>query len=215
MKTQTKRRHNLPLAALALLGVCTMAHADQPEPVRVTDAQLWAAMDLARPGLERLKAAVEAGDLPAAAQAWAAYFVSRTKPTAHFDRDGWPAFIRVEFPAVADAMLADAERVAAGDISHGTIRFPVAGTAPDGKIDWLHNPTKDTNYVSLVGEQWFMNPLGRAYLLTGDERFARTFAWIFESWFDSQEAICKFQGGLGFEPIYRAFRAACASRGYS
>jgi hypothetical protein len=202
-----------PIVALTLvMGFCAPSRADQPEAVRVTDEQLWEALDLDRPGLERLKAAVAGGDRQAAADAWAQCFRARTKPTCHFDRDKWPAYLREQFPAVAEAMLRDAQRVAAGDLSHGTIRLPVEGKAPDGKIHWLHNPTRDTNYVSLVGSQWFMNPLGRAYLLSGDERFAQTFAWVFESWFDHQEAICEFQGGLGFEPIYHAYYPGIQSR---
>jgi hypothetical protein len=193
-------------------AACVFGHADQPEAVRVTEEQLWQALDLERPGLEKLKAAVARGDREVAAGAWAEHFRARTGPTCHFDRDRWPGYLRHQFPAVAEAMLRDAERVAGGDISHGTIRLPVEGTAPHGKIEWLHNPKRDTNYVSLVGSQWFMNPLGRAYLLSGDERFAETFAWVFESWFDHQEAICEFQGGLGFDPVYRAYYPGIQSR---
>ena len=82
--------------------------------------------------------------------------------------------------------------MAKGDFSHGPASLPVEGPTPGGEIQWLHNPTKDTTYVSLVGSQWFMNPLGRAYLLTGDELYAKTFAWVFESWFDHQDEIVSF-----------------------
>lgn len=197
---------------LLMMGAPLLSHADQPEAVRVSEDDLWEALDLDRPGLEGLKAAVAARDREAAANAWAEYFAERTTPTCHFDRSKWPDYIRREFPAVADAILREARRVAAGDISHGTIRLPVEGEAPGGMIHWIHNPTKDTNYVSLVGSQWFMNPLGRAHLLSGDERFAETFAWIFESWFDNQHAICEFQGGLAFDPIYRAYYPGIQSR---
>jgi len=197
---------------LLILGIVTEAHGDQPEAVRVTEQELWQSLDLDRPKLSGLKAAVAGGDGEAAAGAWAKYFAARTKPTCHFERDKWPAYIHKEFPAVADAMLREAERVATGDLSHAAVRLPIEGEIPGGSIDWLHNPKRDTSYVSLVGSQWFMNPLGRAYLLTGDERFAETFAWIFESWFDRQDAICEFQGGLGFNPIYRAYYPGIQSR---
>ena len=197
---------------LLVLGVPATSCADQPESVRVTEGELWQALDLNRPGLAKLKAAVAAGDAKAAAGAWAKYFRARTRPTCHFDRHRWPAYIRQEFPAVADAILREAERVAAGDLSHAALRLPIEGDVPGGQISWLHNPKKDTSYVSLVGSQWFLNPLGRAYLLTSDERFAKTFVWVFESWFENQHAICKFQGGLGFDPIYRAYYPGIQAR---
>ena len=197
---------------LLVMGAPLLSHADQPEAVRVTEEELWEALDLECPGLAGLKAAVAAQDREAAASAWAEYFAERTRPTCHFDRAEWPDYIRREHPYVAGAILREAKRVAAGDLSHATIRLPIEGEVPGGRINWLHNPTKDTNYVSLVGSQWFMNPLGRAYLLSGDERFAETFAWIFESWFDSQDAICELQGGLGFNPIYRAYYPGIQSR---
>lgn len=200
-------------AALVLLtGMSTLVCADQPEAVRVTEPELWEALDLERSGLSRLKAAVACQDHRAAAGAWAEYFAARTRPTCHFDRDKWPGYVRREFPSVAEAILREAERVAAGELAHGTVRLPVEGPIPGGRVHWLHNPAKDTNYVSLVGSQWFMNPLGRAYLLTGEDRFAETFAWIFESWFDRQEAICELQGGLGFNPIYRAYYPGIQAR---
>lgn len=193
------------LILLWAMALPAAAGADQPEAVRVSEQELWAAIDLQRPGLARLKAAVEAEQWEAAADAWAAYFAARTRPTCHFARDSWPEYIGGQFPAVGEAILREARRVAGGQIAHGAVRLPVEGPVPGGRIQWLHNPTRDTNYVSLVGSQWFLNPLGRAYLLSGDERFAETFAWIFESWFDHQEAICRDQGGLGFNPIYRAY----------
>ena len=182
-----------------------MLIADQPESIRITESELWQALDLTRPGLEEVRAAAARRDRPVAAEAWARYFAQRRRPCTHLDRDTWASYLRSNFPAVADAMIATAEKIAAGNLSHGPARLPVKGVPPTATIDWLHNPTKDTNYVSLVGSQWFMNSLGRAYLLTGDERFVQTFAWLFESWFDNQEAICRFQGGLGFDPIYHAY----------
>jgi len=197
---------------LVVMGAPVRGRADQPEAVRVSELELWQALDLDRPELSAVKSAVAAKDGAAAAGAWAEYFAARTKPTCHFDRHKWPAYIRQEVPAVADAILREAERVATGDLSHAAVRLPIEGDIPGGKIDWLHNPRKDTSYVSLVGSQWFMNPLGRAYLLTRDERFAETFAWIFDSWFENQHAICEFQGGLGFNPIYRAYYPGIQSR---
>ncbi|MCP4645003.1 MAG: hypothetical protein GY851_31465 [bacterium] len=170
-------------------------------PATITDEELFAALDLSRAGLEDVALAVEQKDHNAAARAWADYFRTRTRPTPHFDRDQWPDVMRRRFPQVIPPIMQAADKVARGEIGHPPFVLPVT----DRTINWLHNPTKDTNYVSVIGSQWFMNPLGRAYLLTGDEKYAQTFAWVFDSWYDNQEAISAFKGGIDIEPIYRAY----------
>ena len=141
---QTDRDRASPLCAFVPLSLCALgmamtavdraARADQPEAVRVTAAELFGAMDLTRPGLEAVADAVTAGDMDRAAEAWAAYFRKRRKPTVHFDRKTWPAFMRREFPQVAEAMIDDARRVAGGDFSHGPATRPVEGSTPGGRI---------------------------------------------------------------------------------
>jgi len=177
-------------------------------PTQVSDAALFASLNLDRPGLEAVRDAVAAQDYQAASGAWADYMHERARPTPHFARDTWPAFLRRDFPQLVDPIVEGADRVVRGEIIHGTVRLPVR----DGKIDWLHNPTKDTSYVSVVGSQWFMNPLGRAYLLTGHERYAQAFVRTFESWYDHRDAIIERQGGLGFNPIFRAYYPGVQSR---
>jgi hypothetical protein len=174
----------------------------------VSDELLFASLDLARPGLEGVREAVTKADYHAAAAAWAEYFRNREKPTPHFSRDRWGGFIRREYPQLVGPILAMADQVAAGELAHPPIRLPVR----QGEIDWLHNPTQDTNYVSLVGSMWFMNSLGRAYLLTGDEKYPRAFAWVFQSWYDHLPAILRFQGNLGFDPVFRAYYPGIRSR---
>jgi len=177
-------------------------------PMDVSDEELFSALDLRRPGLEGVLEAVRRGDYEGAGAAWAEYFRGRERPTPHFSREVWPEFIRREFPQLIPPILAGADRAVRGKITHPPFSLPVR----DGEIDWLYNPAKDTNYVALVGSQWFLNPLGRAYLLTGDERYAEAFARIFESWYDHQMEILKFQGNLGFDPIYRAYYPGIRSR---
>ncbi len=196
-------------AALGLVIAMTAAYADVADhPTQITDAELFAAMDLQRPGLDDVRAAVEAEDWPAAGQAWAAYFRARERPTPHFQRDTWADWVRAAHPQLVQPIIAEADAIGAGDISHGPYVLRVEGR----EIMWLENPTKDTNYVSAVGSQWFLNPLGRAYLLTGDERYAQTFAWIFDSWYDHQDAIRAGQGGLGFDPMFRAYYPGIRAR---
>ena len=201
------------MSKMALLtGVLIMASTATSEaafdPLHVADAQLFEALDLKRPGLRKVSEAAGRGDYEAAGVAWAEYFAKREKPTPHFSRETWAAFIRREFPQLVDPILAEADGIAGGDIGHAAVRLPVRGR----KINWLHNPKKDTSYVSCVGSQWFMNYLGRAYLLTGDEKYAEAFAWIFESWYDHLPEIVEHQGGLGFNPVFRAYYPGIQAR---
>ncbi len=199
------------LTTLPLLLVITMtaAYADVADhPDAISDAELWAAVDLQRGGLEGVREAVEAEDWGAAAEAWAEYFAARERPTMHFRRDTWPEWVREHRPQLVQPIISEADEIAEGDISHGPYVLRVEGD----QIKWLENPTEDTNYVGMVGSQWFLNCLGRAYLLTGDEAHAETFAWLFESWYDHQQAIREQQGGLGFDPIFRAYYPGIRAR---
>lgn len=188
---------------LCLLVIAmTAAPADIVDhPERISDEELFAALDLDRPGLEGVREAVEREDYPVAAVAWAEYFAARDKPTAHLHRDQWPRLMREHYPFLAQPMIADADRIVAGDLEHGGFSLPVA----DGVIDWSANPTKDTNYVSMVGSQWLVNCLGRAWLLTGDEKYPRAWAWFFSSWYEALPDIRRDQGGLGFGTVFRAY----------
>jgi hypothetical protein len=192
------------LLILSVIGASGLA--DHPE--RVSDAELFAAIDLNRPGLEDVRDAVGREDYLAAAEAWAAYFRARTHPTPHFDRAVWPDFIRENYPQLVPSIIEEASRIADGHVAHGPFVLQVDGD----DIDWKANPTRDTNYVSVVGSQWFMNYLGRAYLLSREERYAEAFARIFDSWYEHQDEILKEQGGLGFDPVYRAYYPGIRTR---
>ncbi|MEA3402589.1 MAG: heparinase II/III family protein [Armatimonadota bacterium] len=204
------RSRAIQYAALSGLVIAmTGAQGDVAEhPSQVTDEELWAAMDLQRPGLEDVRAAVEAQDWQAAAEAWAEYFRRRERPTPHVRRDTWPEYVREHYPQLVQPIVEMADEIGEGDIAHGPYVLRVEGR----EIKWLENPTRDTNYVSAVGSQWFLNPLGRAYLLTGDERYPETFAWIFDSWYDHQLQIREQQGGLGFDPVFRAYYPGIRAR---
>ena len=200
------------IVSALLIGLATGATpadtAELPEALAVTEADVFRALDLDRPGLEAVGKAVAANDLKAATEAWAQYMRGREKPTLHFSRDTWAEFIRSEMPQLASPILEDADRVVRHELGHGPYQMPVE----DGVIQWFSNPTKDTNYVSLVGSQWLLNPLGRAYLLTGDEKYAKGFVWFFDSWFDHRAEIREKQGGLGFDPMYRAYYPGIRAR---
>ncbi|MGM0494365.1 MAG: heparinase II/III family protein, partial [Armatimonadota bacterium] len=79
--------------------------ADHPDTI--SDAELWAAVDLDRPSLDGVREAVQREDWAAAAEAWAAYFRSREAPTMHFRRDRWPDWVREHRPQLVAPILAE------------------------------------------------------------------------------------------------------------
>ena len=93
------------ISIVLVVGIHSPNWAGEGEVVRGSEQALWNELDLERPELSELKAAVAVEDRAAAAIAWAKYFAARTSPTCHFERDRWPAYIRQDFPAVADAIL--------------------------------------------------------------------------------------------------------------
>jgi hypothetical protein len=54
-----------------------------------------------------------------------------------------------------------------------------------GKIDWTHVPFEDPEWTYMLNRHRFFIPLGQAYLLTGDERYAEAFCELLLDWIDS------------------------------
>ena len=67
------------------------AHIDDRRMRHISDADLFAAMDLSRPGLGAVRNAVEHASWEAAYQAWASYLVAREQPVAVTNLDGYAA----------------------------------------------------------------------------------------------------------------------------
>lgn len=159
-------------AALALLPAALFAQA-APGP-RLSDADLFAALDLSTPGLEATR---QAGDMTAARHALATYLRARTSVSWSFDPRKIDRAAKYNKQAAEDA--------AAGKVVVVTIPY----TFPEGKIDWFANPTlTDKRLAPNYEWQWqlgrmaFWGDLGRAYWATGDEPYAQAFVSQLRSW---------------------------------
>lgn len=84
------------LLAVACVGMAVAAMGAEVTGPRLTDQELFAALDLARPDLAAVRAAVEAGDLTLAKRELARHLRARTSPRWHFDPHARP---RVTLPA--------------------------------------------------------------------------------------------------------------------
>jgi hypothetical protein len=52
-------------------------------------------------------------------------------------------------------------------------------------IDWCHIPFEDPEWTYMLNRHRYFIPLGQAYLLTGDEKYAQEFSELISNWIDS------------------------------
>lgn len=171
------------LPALALLLLLALPAVSQPLFVsaagpRLSDAELFAALDLGGNGLETVRGAVAGGDLEAAKKAFAGYLRARTGVP-------WPLN-----PRAADRSLVKFDRAAADTAAAGTLKiYTDTHTFPNADVDWSFNVTVARPDLADDPEwQWglnrtpWWNTLGSAYQGTGDEKYARVWVKQLQSW---------------------------------
>ncbi len=182
-----------PLLAL-LAAVALLTAAAQP------DTDVFALLDLARPGLERVAALHAAGDDTAAAEALLAYYRARKEVVC--------PDIDPEHPTLTD----EERRWADEALEH---RFFVhAGYQPSyfygDDIDWQYWPVKDNELRwQLHRMKWWL-PMGKAYRLTGDERYAAEWCRQYTDWM-RKNPLTEYRGGdrqdmLDADNVYFAWR---------
>lgn len=169
---------------LAAMVLCSPAWAAAPAAMdatvvgpRLSDAQVFQMLDLARPDMAAVKAAVEKSDWPAATHALAEHL--RTRKTPHWTFE-------------ARKGGGDRPRRTDGADSALAHRFNSIGIPWQfgPKIDWAFNPTTQPDSKWPVNHEWTWqlsrhaawHDLARAYMATGDEKYAREFVDELRSW---------------------------------
>jgi len=142
---------------------------------RMTDEQLFAALNLDYPGLEETKRLVEAGDLGGAKAAFVAHLKTRERPRFYVNPADIPA--PDERPAKPDTRGADAALEQRYTVMGVTLQF-------EDEIDWRANPTDpfSPEWTWQFGRFHWWSSLGRAYWDTGDEKYVRQFVKELRSW---------------------------------
>ena len=163
----------------AVVHMERMELVDMPEEhgPRMTDAELFAALDTDRTGLETVQHALEASDTDAAKTALATHLRARRSVPWRYN------------PHEIDRSIShNAER--ADDAARGRVRVSyIWHEFPDAKIDWFYNPTierddlpRNHEWLWQLGRMGFWNDLGRAYWATGDEKYAWAFVDQLRGW---------------------------------
>jgi hypothetical protein len=171
----------------------------QTQIKHMTDRDLFAALDLDKPALAKIKVAVEAGDYTAAYRAWAAYWdANKTvdavahghtlKPVAALHKE-----LRAQPDRVAEARR-DAEPV---------MRHQINGW---GNVTRQHGPVVDFNFnYGKSGKYGFhywswSQPLLTAFHATGEETYLAKFDELFHQWYEQRDAV---RGGFGhLDPVW-------------
>lgn len=167
-----------PEAAVSI-GQLTLTFEGKEKGPRMTDQELFEALDLDRPGLEATKAAFGKGDLAGARHALADYFRHREKPRWWF-----PAGQKAD-PRPADPNTARADRVLQHEMESIGIRHTFGPV-----IDWNFDATTapGSNLAPNNEWTWQLNrhadwlALAAAYRDTGDEKYAREFVAQMTQW---------------------------------
>lgn len=158
------------LVLLTLTPLFAFAATEGP---RMTDSELFCALNLDYPGLENVKAAVASNDLAAAKHEFAEYLRHREKPVYTFD---WRARPKLDSrPANVDTKEADL--ILQRDLPSVNVRHKF-----DTEIDWTLNPINYKEWTWGLNRHQFWVTLGRAYWATGEERYAREFVYQMTDW---------------------------------
>jgi len=183
--TKSSNPISIHLAGAALdiptIGGPTRQFADRGN---ITDAELFASLDLDRPGLEKIKAAVEKKDYDKAYGEWGRYLAGRAEPKWYVDTKTYGPGMKKRLPKLAEVILARADTTVKKHVAHGGLRMAIK----DGKPDYLYNPTGDTNVISLRN-MYVIEPLGRAYLITGDPAYADAYRLYTRALYEQRNQI--------------------------
>lgn len=158
--------------------VAQMARRIVPEVAIDSDAEFFAAWNLDYPGMEPVKAAIEAGDYAGAKVALKQYFLDRRRP--QWKRNHWEMPAEARGPAEEHPAYEAGEKILAHQFEGGGFEVDFGE-----KIDWnyfpktLPNGKPDTEYpvIHYINRFGHLNTLGALYWFSHDERYAREFVY--------------------------------------
>lgn len=174
--------------------------------VLMSDKEFFEGLDLARPGLERVRAAVQAEDLDAAKVAFRDYFLARrsVKWTANWwDRPPLPAK-RPRTPGADDTL------------KH-VLHFNGKTYPLGAKVDWASNQENQgesatVEWNAVLNRHFFFHDLAGAYWVTLDPRYAAEIVALARDWIADSPPLMLSSGNgpyhHAWETLNTAIRAA-------
>lgn len=164
-----------PAPEWVLLGPIRLQQRRRPAGPRLTDAGLFAALDLTRPELAAVRSAVEVGDYGAARRALAAHYRARQRPLTIYP-----------LPVAEPVDLANADRICA---------HLILGQQLGRELDWRANPLGYLEWMHAFNRHYFLQDAIAAYRVTKDERYAAELAYQVASWIAATPSPVGNSGG--------------------
>ncbi len=172
----------------------------------MSDAEFFAALDLTRPGLEKVRSAVRAKDLAAAKLAFRDYFLARrnVKWTANW----WE---RPPIPAKRPRTNK------ADDTLQHLLHFNGKTYRLGAKVDWASNQESQgeaatIEWNAVLNRHFFFHDLAKAYWVTLDKRYAAEIVALAQNWIADSPPLMLSSGNSPYhhawETLNTAIRAA-------
>jgi len=170
---------------------------------RMTDAEFFEALDLARPELSAVREAVEAGDLEAAKSAWAAYLRARRMPRwfeMWYER---PDPVPPERANTGSADLA---------LEH-TFRWQGKNFFLGDDIDWSQNQMTEGEAATVewnasLNRHGMFTALATAYWRTADEKYARKLVELWLDWIEDAPVLLYASGNSPYHWAWETLNTA-------
>jgi len=157
-------------------------HADRKRMIHISDGDFFAALRMTGPGFRAAREALARGDMAGAWKALAEYFARRERP--------WPL---PEDPTGVNGLERDsAEGRAVVEAAEKLVRHEITGWhATTFKFGPRIDFNADFGESGIYGFHYltWLLPLGRAYRLTGEGRYAAAFDDIFSQWYEQRDRV--------------------------
>lgn len=161
----------------ARLGDLILQKRKRAPGPRLTDRGLFDELDLTRPGLEQVAAALQRGEIDKAKRALVQHFRRRKEPRHIYPR--FPAWERPFDTATADQIC-----------NHVILNQPLGEV-----IDWRANPIGYLEWMHAFNRHAWMTELVKAYLETGRRKYVAELDYLIGSWIDATPEPIGNNGG--------------------
>ena len=172
-----------------LLGNMHVERRERATGPRMTDEELFAELDLSRPALRAVAAAVEAQDYAKARKALARYFRNRRDVQHNYPQG-------TVLDRSFDTRTADQ-----------ICRHFVLGQQLGPDLDWRANPIGYLEWMHAFNRHGFLVELVGAYRTTADERYAEKLGYLISTWTKVSPVPVGNNGGG--DPAWETLSTAC------
>lgn len=187
--------------AVVVVDDVRLVHLSDKGP-RMTDEEFFEALDLTRPGLERVAAAVAAGDLAGAKTAWAQYLRTRERPrwfTDWRDRPQQPTPARVS----TAAKLALEHKMA---WQNKTFYL-------GEDIDWSQNQMTEGESATIewnayLNRHMSFKALGEAWFYTGERQYSDKLVELMVDWIEDAPVLLHSSGNSPYHWAWETLNTA-------